>query len=77
MMYEILKLFGIGAIVLAICSAGAFATYHIGKYFDDKALEEEKIESFEDCIVAGNSAMGSNPIRCIDGDGNVFAKEIP
>jgi hypothetical protein len=77
MIYELLKAFGFGIIVLAICSAGAFATYHLGKYYDDKIAQEEKIENFEDCVKAGDSAVSSSPLRCIDRTRNVFVKEIP
>lgn len=73
-MNDMLKLFTMAVIILAVCSAGAFASYSVGKYFDDRRND---IKDFDDCVMAGNSAVAGNPIRCIDEDGNVFFKEAP
>ncbi len=66
-----IKMFVVAVIVLAICSAGAFATYNVGKYFDNKHQQNE-INSFEDCLNAGNSAITGNPLRCISSNGTVY-----
>ena len=70
---EMIKMFAVAVIVLAICSAGAFATYNVGKYFDNKHQQSGiGINSFEDCVNAGNSAITGNPLRCISSNGTVY-----
>lgn len=62
-------------VVLVICSAGAFATYNIGKYFDEKIKNNEtKINNFDDCVNSGNAVIGADPIRCIDTQGNIYLR---
>lgn len=63
-------------IILAVCSAGAFATHAVGKYFDERHSSGEQteaiIESFEDCVNSGEGAIIDNPMRCVDSSGNIF-----
>lgn len=66
-----IKMFAVALVVLAICSAGAFAAYNVGKYFDEKIIKKE-VNSFDECIRAGNSAIADNPIRCISSNGTVY-----
>lgn len=68
-----LKLMTMAVIILAVCSAGAFATRAVGQYFDNK-YQENKIESFDDCVLSGEGAIIDNPMRCVDSSGNLFLK---
>lgn len=69
-----MKIFAVVVIIFIVCSAGAFACYSVGEYFDSRGSDIE-INGFEECVNAVNSAISSNPIRCVDFSGNVFVKD--
>lgn len=72
-----MKMLTVAVVILAICSAGAFATYSVGKYFDDQRLaNEQKVNSFEECANKGYTVMETHPEQCVDNNGNVFFREI-
>lgn len=64
-----IKLISILLIILVVCSAGAFACYEAGKYFD-------KENNLEDCVDSGNPERVNNSIRCIGLSRVVFVQEI-
>lgn len=63
----------VSVIILVVCSAGAFATHAVGKYFDDRGNE---INSFEECANAGFTVIQTYPLSCVDSLGNNFTQEI-
>ena len=63
-------------VILVVCSAGAFATHAVGKYFDDKHNEPKEVHNFDECVSAGYLLIGTYPEKCIDNLGNEFIREV-
>ena len=70
-----LKIIVIVVVVFVIYSAGALASYHLGKYYDDRHLEVEEIKDFDDCVNSHNPNILADPVRCVDAKGNVFFRK--
>lgn len=71
-----LKLFTMAVIILAVCSAGAFASYSVGKYFDELNGSQNDDFGFDDCVASGYSIIEIYPRICVDENGNTYTEEI-
>ena len=65
--------------MLVVYSAGAFACYEVGKYFDNRSNNdgENVIGNFDDCVVSGRSIIQVYPGICVNPNENVFVKNTP
>ena len=62
-------------IIMLVVLSGVFASYTIAKSFsnaDDESDSDEGINSYEDCIDAGNLPQETAPPRCMTADGKTF-----
>src|SRR3989344_8745418 len=46
-------------------------------YFAIQATQKQEVNSFEECINAGNSVLESFPRQCITPDGRMFTESLP
>lgn len=67
---------GLVAVMIVVYSAGAFACYEVGKYFDNKMNDEKEINNFEDCVSEGYSVIQVYPRVCVDDLGNTYAEIV-
>lgn len=65
---------GLVAIMIVVYSAGAFACYEVGKYFDNKMNDE--VDSFEECVSEGYSVIQVYPRVCVDNLGNTYTEIV-
>jgi len=68
---ELQKIVVLCVVVAALVVGGFFAFFYPGG-----SNKEANINSFEDCIAAGNPAMESYPRQCRTEDGKHFVEEI-
>lgn len=71
------KLIVVAVVVLVISSAGAFALYNVGKYFDERNnddVNDEITGNFDSCVNSLNASIEYDPLRCVDSTGRVFVK---
>jgi len=62
---------GVPVIIIMIVIGGGG---HTSLDFEDKTIDEPTINSFEECIAAGNPAMESHPRQCRTEDGQHFVE---
>lgn len=68
-----IKIIGLVIIMIVVYSAGAFALYEVGKYFDNK--DNDKM-NFDKCVAEGYSVIQVYPRICVDSEGNTYPEEI-
>ncbi|MBM3231853.1 hypothetical protein FJZ21_00545 [Candidatus Pacearchaeota archaeon] len=69
-----IKIIGFVVIMIIVYSAGAFALYEAGKYFDNKM--DNEIDGLDECINEGYSVIQIYPRVCVDKFGNNYIEEI-
>lgn len=68
-----IKIISLFVIMIVVYSAGAFALYEAGKYFDNKSHEDM---NFDECVASGYSVIQVYPRICVDSDENIYSEEI-
>jgi hypothetical protein len=69
-----IKIISLVVIMIVVYSAGAFALYEAGKYFDSR--DNSKLESFDDCVASGYSVIQVYPRVCVDDLGNTYTEIV-
>lgn len=63
-------------VVIALMAASAVVSYYFGFNSGLEKANQQKVDSFEECVAAGNPVLESYPEQCMTPDGRNFTRQV-